>query len=64
MCDCNLCKRNREYIKHLKTVKNKEAKRYFYKMLNYIQCLELDLNVTECKLRGEWPNNNELKRQQ
>jgi len=40
-------------------IKNKNARKYFQEMLDYILCVELDLNVAQCKLNGEWPNNEE-----
>jgi len=44
-CDCSLCQRSREFVKHLEKVSDKDAKEFFEKIYDLLLNVELDNQV-------------------
>jgi len=58
MCSCDICERSRVFRKHLKTVKDEKAKRWFEDIFNHLLEVEEDLcymDIVKKNLHGLYP---------
>lgn len=58
-CQCDLCKRNAEFTRHLSFVPEEQQK-YFNDLYEYLLNTELDLEVWNAVQDGSWPCSKEL----
>ncbi len=59
-CNCDLCKRTRKYIAIAKRCPQKD-KEAIIELLQHLDCVEMDRDVYQATLDGNWPSTKTLK---
>ena len=59
-CECKICQRHKEFIKHLVHIDNADAVVFFQGIYEDLTHAELDRDVSQAIVNGTWPSSEEI----
>ena len=59
VCNCKICHRHREFIRHLVSIGNDDAVVFFEGIYEDLTHAEMDRDVNQAIINGSWPSADE-----